>query len=123
MKTGTLVAFFLLILIGLSFIAGLLNGLRRNETEFHPVVDNFNSGEGIVSSTGDPGPTNFASVDAVGGSRTLEIIGFPGDGGLRREHDLHRDAFAEIVRRRQTWRLPSRRRLPRAKRKSKRDRS
>ena len=42
------------------------------------VIDNFNSGSGMVSSA-IPGPVNFgtAAGDALANSRTLEIIGFP----------------------------------------------
>lgn len=42
------------------------------------LIDNFDSGPGTVS-TAVPGPTNFASIDAIGGSRTLEMLGFPTD--------------------------------------------
>lgn len=46
------------------------------------LIDNFNSGPGKVQSLnlgGPTGPLNFASGDAIGGSRTLEILGFPTD--------------------------------------------
>ncbi len=49
------------------------------------VIDTFNSGPGLVRSIGDLGPTNYASTDAIGGSRTLAILGFPTDGDATSE--------------------------------------
>ncbi len=42
------------------------------------LIDSFDADPDAVS-TGTPGPSNTASAAAIGGSRTLEILGFPGD--------------------------------------------
>ncbi len=45
------------------------------------LIDDFNEGDGVVSSNVDIGPLNVvAATSAIGGSRTLSILGFPGDG-------------------------------------------
>ncbi len=43
------------------------------------VIDNFDSGPGVVSSDGIAGPLNLPAAGALGGSRTLQILGFPTD--------------------------------------------
>ncbi len=65
---------------GLATVAVCGGGLVLASSAQALIIDNFDSGPGIVDSIGDPGPTNFASGDAIGGSRTLEILGFPGNG-------------------------------------------
>ncbi len=53
------------------------------------LIDSFDSGFGAVDSINDPGPTNFPSGDAIGGSRTLEILDFPaGSGNLSQGAEL-----------------------------------
>ncbi len=39
-------------------------------------IDDFDTGPGEVTSA-TPGPTNFIAPGAIGGSRTLEILGYP----------------------------------------------
>ena len=41
-------------------------------------IDDFDTGPSFVDST-TPGPTNFAAAGAIGGSRTMEILGYPTD--------------------------------------------
>ncbi len=46
------------------------------------LIDDFDTGEGRVeftSSANNPGPDSFVAPSAIGGYRTLEIIGFPTD--------------------------------------------
>ena len=80
------------------------------------MIDDFDIGPGMVDSDLSPGPTNFAAVgSAIGGSRTLEILGFPGDGnptseGAELEVSVppgqlghSQDAFAPGGRSKVTW--------------------
>ncbi len=64
----------------MAMVAACAGGLALAGDAYGLLIDNFDSGAGTVDSLVDPGPTNFASVDAIGGSRTLEILGFPTDG-------------------------------------------
>ena len=101
------------LLAGCTCVAGLLFA----GTAQGVIIDDFNDGPGSVGTdVPGPGPTNFEAATAVGGSRTLEIIGFPGDGdGLSQGAELEvaapnpgaighsQDAFSPGGRSRVTW--------------------
>ncbi len=61
-----------IVLVGCGSLTLMAHGLQAASI----LIDDFNTGPGVVSSA-NPGPINFAAPSAIGGSRTLELLGFP----------------------------------------------